>query len=101
MARSDKYRAMLESHMKESIVNKIDINDPDLNMEIYRYLIEWIYEGECDLNGCPVRDMLILLKLTDEYLLNDFQKVCEEQIIDTMDGISALEILTDNELIIP
>ena len=45
--------------------------------------------------------MLILLKLTDEYLLLDLQKICEDTIIDTMDGPSALHILTDSKILIP
>lgn len=45
--------------------------------------------------------MLSLLKLTDEYLLADLQKVCEDSIIDFMDGFAALHILTESKILIP
>lgn len=45
--------------------------------------------------------MLLLLKMTDEYLLPDLQKVCEQQIIDNLDGESAFFILTDTSITLP
>ena len=41
------------------------------------------------------------MKLTDEYLLVGLQRVCEETIIDTMDGAGALVILTNPNVMIP
>ena len=67
-------------------MNKVEINDEDITLQTYQLLMQWIYEGECDLTNTPVEEILRLLKLTDEYLLSDLQKVCEETIIDTMDG---------------
>lgn len=101
MARSERFRAMIESQMKESRTSRVEINDPELSVQTYYLLIEWIYEGECDLNGCTIEEMLALLKLTDEYLLADLQKVCEETIIETMDGLGALHILTESNVLIP
>lgn len=40
-------------------------------------------------------EILPLLGLTDEYLLPDLQRVCEDQIIDYMDVKTATTILTD------
>lgn len=54
MARSEKFRAMIESHMRESLMNRVEVNDPEVSVSTYRLLIQWIYEGECDLNGCPI-----------------------------------------------
>ena len=71
MARSEKFRAMIESHMRESHTSKVEVIDEDINAQTYYLMIEWIYEGECDLNGCSMEEMLSLLKLTDEYLLGD------------------------------
>ena len=45
--------------------------------------------------------MLALLQLTDEYLLPDLQKVCEDHIIDYMDTEAATLILTDKQLTLP
>lgn len=56
--------------MRETLQKKLEINIPDVSFEIYKYMIQWIYEGECDLPD-SVNDLLILLKLTDEYLLSD------------------------------
>lgn len=99
MARSDKFRAMFESEMREAQTNRIEYQG--VSVQIYYLMIEWIYEGECDLNGCSVEEMLSLLKLTDEYLLPDLQMVCQEAIADALDGPGALYILTDPDLLIP
>ena len=46
-------------------------------------------------------DVLPLLSLTDEYLLPDLQRVCEDQIIDYMDVKTATKILTDPNSVLP
>ena len=46
-------------------------------------------------------DVLPLLSLTDEYLLPDLQRVCEDQIIDYMDVKTATKILTDPNCVLP
>ncbi len=56
--------------------------------------------GECEISHSP-SEVLPLLQLTDEYLLPDLQKVCEDQIIDYMDAATATMILTDPTLILP
>ena len=57
-------------------------------------MLKWIYTGECELSESPMK-VIPLLNLTDEYLLQDLQRVCEDQIIDYMDGKAATDILTD------
>ena len=61
---------MLHSQMMESISNRIDIKNTEVQPDVFKCMIQWIYEGECDLPD-STKDMLILLKLTDEYLLPD------------------------------
>eukprot|EP00347_Sterkiella_histriomuscorum_P021639 403333279 len=100
IARSDKFRVMLQNQMKESIENRVDIKIDNIKFENYKLLIQWIYQGECDLPD-SVKDLLELIQLTDEYLLPDLQKVCEEQIIELMDYQSSVDILTNTELILP
>lgn len=85
IARSDKFRVMLNSNMKESIENKVEIKNDFIDPQIYKRMIQWIYEGECDVPD-SINELLSLLSLTDEYLLHDLQKVCEDQIIENMDG---------------
>ena len=46
-------------------------------------------------------EVLPLLSLTDEYLLPDLQRVCEDQIIDYMDVKTAETILTDPNIVLP
>ncbi len=101
MARSEKFRAMLESDMREARTNRIEYKDDSVDVQTFYLMIEWIYEGECDLNSCSIQEMLALLKLTDEYLLPDLQLVCQEAITDSMDGPGALHILTEQTLMIP
>lgn len=95
MARSEKFRAMLmESGMKESIAKTVHIVAPDVSTQTYRLLIQWMYEGECDMTGCTIEDTLGLLRLSDEYLLFDLIKVTEDHIIENLDGFSSLNVLT-------
>ncbi len=70
VARSEKFKVMLHHQMKESLESKVIINHDDVSYEIYKLLIQWIYEGECDLPD-SVKELMSLLKLTDEYLLPD------------------------------
>jgi hypothetical protein len=70
MSRSEKFKAMLmESGMRESNSKIVHIVAPDVSTETYRLLIQWMYEGECDMTGCSIEEMLGLLSLSDEYLL--------------------------------
>jgi len=46
-------------------------------------------------------EVIPLLQLTDEYLLPDLQRVCEDQITEYMDGATATRILTDKDLVLP
>ena len=39
IARSDKFKVMLNSHMKESIENKVEINNDELTAQIYKCMI--------------------------------------------------------------
>lgn len=45
--------------------------------EIYREMLQWLYMGECEISHSP-SEVLPLLQLTDEYLLPDLQRVCED-----------------------
>ena len=56
--------------------------------------------GECEMSNSAF-EVIPLLSLTDEYLLPDLQKVCEDQIIDYMDVQTATEILTNPEIVLP
>lgn len=56
--------------------------------------------GECELSDNS-REVLPLLVLTDEYLLPDLQKVCEDQIIEYMDSKTAADILINPEIALP
>ncbi len=38
-ARSEKFRVMLSNNMKESIENKIEINNSDINPDTYKVMI--------------------------------------------------------------
>jgi len=86
--------------MKEQKSNRIEINNKQITAEVFRTMLKWIYTGECELSENPM-EVVPLLGLTDEYLLQDLQRVCEDQIIDYMDGKSAAELLTDQTITLP
>lgn len=76
------------------------MNNPNVTPSIYKAMLKWIYMGECELSE-NLSEVIALLCLTDEYLLPDLQRVCEEQIIDYMDSKTASEILTNPEIVLP
>jgi hypothetical protein len=86
--------------MKEQTTNRIVVSNKAVTPAIYRAMLRWIYIGECELSENP-GDVIPLLGLTDEYLLPDLQKVCEDQIVDYMDSKTATEILTNSEIVLP
>ena len=81
IARSEKFRVMLMSDatlgMKEQMTNKIVVDNLLVSADIYKTMLKWIYMGECELSDNS-SEVIPLLGLTDEYLLPDLQKVCED-----------------------
>lgn len=100
MARSQKFKTMLSLQLKETETNLIEIKSEEFTLPVLKAMLHWIYSGECEFPE-SVKELLILLKMTDEYFLQDLQKVCEEEIVERMDGMSALEILTSQTLVLP
>lgn len=76
------------------------VTNPMVNAQTFRSMLQWIYTGECEMSD-NASDVLPLLSLTDEYLLPDLQRVCEDQIIDYMDVKTATTILTDPNFVLP
>jgi len=76
------------------------VTNPMITSGTYRAMLQWIYTGECEMSD-SAGDVLPLLSLTDEYLLADLQRVCEDQIIDYMDVKTATTILTDPNTVLP
>jgi hypothetical protein len=104
IARSEKFAVMLSSDgthsMKEQTTNRIVVTNPLVTPAVYRAMLKWIYTGECELSE-NLSEVIALLGLTDEYLLPDLQKVCEDQIIDYMDSKTAIDLLTNPEIVLP
>ena len=86
--------------MKEHNDNKLIVNNKQVTDSTYKAMLQWIYMGECEMSN-QASEVIPLLSLTDEYLLPDLQKVCEDQIIDYMDVKTATEILTNPEIVLP
>lgn len=80
-ARSEKFKVMLASEATEEMVEqkngKLEIESKEISATIYKEMLRWLYVGECDVSHLP-SEVLPLLQLTDEYLLQDLQRVCED-----------------------
>ena len=103
-SRSEKFKVMLTSdsthQMREQVSNKMVVTNPQVTAGTFRAMLQWIYTGECEMSD-GATEVLPLLGLTDEYLLPDLQRVCEDQIIDYMDVVTAKKVLTDPECVLP
>jgi hypothetical protein len=63
--------------MREQSQGKVEINNDNISVASYRLMLKWLYTGECEISDSAY-DVIPLLQLTDEYLLLDLQRVCED-----------------------
>ena len=87
ISRSEKFKVMLldengeskSNHMKmrERTDNKLVVTNKHVTRATYKAMLQWIYMGECEMSN-QASEVIPLLGLTDEYLLPDLQKVCED-----------------------
>eukprot|EP01114_Cavostelium_apophysatum_P011038 TRINITY_DN25209_c0_g1_i1.p1 TRINITY_DN25209_c0_g1~~TRINITY_DN25209_c0_g1_i1.p1 ORF type:complete len:225 (+),score=18.78 TRINITY_DN25209_c0_g1_i1:45-677(+) len=78
-ARCAKFRAMLESGMKESTQSEIKVDVK--SAELFEYLLEFIYTDKVAFSRDCAED---LLYLADEYMLVGLKRICENSIISTV-----------------
>lgn len=80
-ARSEKFNVMLLSDsinsFREQSTNKMTVNNEMLSAATFKSMLQWIYTGECEMSDNSM-EILTLLGLTDEYLLPDLQRICED-----------------------
>ena len=61
---------MLNSEFKEKLESRVEIKAPGIKPEIFKNMLNWMYQGECELPS-DVLDLIQLLNLSDEYILHD------------------------------
>jgi len=91
-ARSPVFTAMLKSGMKESVENRIEIND--IALDIFEALLRFIYTGRVELTQVDAKD---LLAAANKYLLPLLKLQCQQflsQII-TLENYVELLLLAD------
>ena len=86
-ARSQVFRAMLQSQMLESTRREIRIEDSD--KDVLKEMLSYIYKIEVDVNFTMFKRLLVL---ADKYQIEDLVRYCEEQIIESLNYENALEV---------
>ena len=90
--RSPVFAAMVESGMKESLENHVEIND--IAPDIFEALLRFVYTDRVDLNQVNVQDLLVA---ADKYMLSllklDCQKFLSERL--TTENCSEMLALAD------
>ena len=100
MCRSGKLRAMLETPLKESQSNVINITEDECSLGIYKSMLCWIYAGDCKLPD-NLYDVIQLMRLADQYFLDDLIQECMDLAINLLDYTNVVSLLTDDSFILP
>ena len=99
VARSPKFRAMMQSMMAEERKDSVEIK-AECSWEVFRGMLEWMYSGECKIPE-QMREVCQLLNLADEYLLDELVTLCEESIIGLLDPSNVVQLLTRDRIRLP
>ena len=78
-ARSDVFAAMFTHEMKESMENKVKIED--FNLEVIKEMLRYIYTQKVDEIETITDD---LLAVAGKYLLNELKSICESNLIENL-----------------
>ena len=77
VARSDVFAAMFTHEMKESMENKVKIEDVDC--KVVKEMLRYIYTQKVDKIDETITEDL--LAVADKYLLNELKSICEKNLI--------------------
>ena len=89
IARSPVFAAMFEHHMKESIQNRVIIND--IEKEVFNNVLRFIYTDKV-VKG-DVESNKKLLSAADKYNLVELKSICEEFLISQLSAETVSEVL--------
>ena len=88
LARSPVFAAMLKSGMKESVENRVEIND--IAPDIFEALLRFVYTARVDLTEIDVRD---LLAAAHKYLLSQLELECQNYLSERLTTENCVEML--------
>jgi hypothetical protein len=103
VSRSDKFKSLLRNKEEEEQKRQVGNSKEELilecqNLNLFRNMLTWMYTSDIDLTGVGIGEVVELYKLTQEYLLSDLAKICEDDIIEKLDSSNIVGILTDQSL---
>jgi len=90
-ARSPVFAAMVESGMKESVENRVEIND--IAPDIFEALLRFIYTDRVDFNQ-PDLDVEDLLVAANKYMLPLLKLECQKFLSESLTIENCVEMLT-------
>jgi RCC1 and BTB domain-containing protein len=90
IGRSEYFRAMFRSGMKESRENQVEVRD--CSKSVFLLLLEYLYSGEIDIG---MGDAIELYALSDRYQEDDLSRQCLEVIEIGLSDTNAIELLVE------
>ena len=90
IGRSEYFRAMFRSGMRESKENEVEVRD--CSKTVFLLFLEYLYKGEVDIE---VGDAVELYVLSDRYQENDLSRQCLEMIEGGLTPSNAIEFLAE------
>merc|ERR1719186_852329 len=94
-AQSNVLRTMFNNQMRETREDSMTITD--LEPSIVKQLIKFIYTGSIDEEEAK-GNAIKLLEVSDRYELKGLTKLCENEVIPTIDNNNVLEMITKADL---
>ena len=88
-ARSEYFKAMFGSDVKENVLNEVDISD--VEPKVFKGLLQFLYSGLPPKNLSEIS--LDLLVVADKYCVQEMEDLCEKDVCDNLDASDVVDAL--------
>ena len=95
-ARSPVFSAMFQADMIENHLQKVNIRD--VKKEVFSEVLKFIYTGKVSSDGSLKDKARNILAVANKYQLDLLKKLCEAQLVSTLDASNCVELLVHGDL---
>ena len=95
-ARSPVFSAMFQADMIENHLQKVNIRD--VKKEVFSEVLKFIYTGKVSSEDSLKEQARDILAVANKYQLDLLKKLCEAQLVSTLDASNCVELLVHGDL---
>lgn len=95
-ARSEFFRAMFHSSLKESSINKITIND--VSHSVFLKIVHYIYTDYLDVSSLQLDEAIRVLSVSDRYILKRLKKMVEMSLVGQIEENNVVTLFLSADL---